>query len=347
MQLDDSESSLNYWIERAEAEIRTDSLSDLIELVENLFYTLYSRVQVEMAGIELCALFTMDPRPTTTHKQFNLPDPNHLYRIFLACKDVLDSPLVCETSEAAIISGLVSQYQENHIRRLISKGSVKGFNQDDLLGYRRYAINIVSDRSSAYCKKWNQLIPFFDSIPSEVMVLISEKYFALISKEVPEADVPTSELGFVNLKAISPTQWEKEIILDHRMAALGKLEGKTVGEERREDDKVRLLNVVRSHKCICTSVCFCAHECTNDVERWCPCAERHLRIMLAKRRKGAGRFKFTTRANTLARACFQGLANLRRNVSDDQLLVEIQAAFEIFEMEIEKERSGVVAASWI
>lgn len=345
-QLDDSETGLFYWVQRAEAEIRTDSLAILIEIVENLFYTLYSTVEFEMSSIELCALFKMEPRPPTTHDQFYLPDPNHLYRIFLAFKDVLDSPLICEAPRSAIVQDTVTQYQESHVRRLILKEAVKGFTKDDLLGYRRYALNIVSERTSAYCKKWSQLIGFFGNIPSELMAVLSEKYFTRVPRALPEEDVTTGELGFVDLKASNPDVWEREIILDHRMATLAKLEGKSVGEERRDDPRVRLLSIVKYHKCICTSFCFCARECTNNVERWCPCAERHLRLMLARRRKGTGRFSFATRANGLARFSFQGLATLRRDVSDDQLVAEMGMVFDIFDLEIQRERSGV-ALNWI
>lgn len=334
------------WVQRAEAEIRTDSLADLIEIVENLFYTLYSTIEFEMANIELCALFRMDPRPATTHEQFYLPDPNHLYRIFLAFKDVLDSPLVCEQSHSAIVQDTVAQYQEDHVRRLILREAAREFTKDDLLGYRRYALNIVSERTSAYCKKWSQLIGFFSNIPSDVMTLMSEKYLARVPRVVPEEDITAAELGFVDLKATHPAQWEREIILDHRMAALAKLEGKSVGEVRRDDPKIRLLSIVKYHKCVCTSLCFCALECTYNVERWCPCAERQLRLMLARRRKGTGRFSFATRANNLARFCFQGLATLRWDTSDDCLVAELGNLFDMFDVEIQKERSGV-ALNWI
>ncbi|KAJ5683525.1 hypothetical protein N7462_006690 [Penicillium macrosclerotiorum] len=336
VELDTAETGLMYWIERSEMEIRTDSLAVLIENVENLYYALYSRVIIEMAGIELCALFKIDSRPVTTRKQFYLPDPNHLYRIFLACKDLLDAPSVCECLQETV----VSQWEEGYLRRLAIKQAESGFNPDDLLGYRRYALSIISDRTCAYVKKWNNLIPFFDTIPAEVLTVLSEKYFTIMPRVVMEDDVPAAELPFIDLKATNFAQWEKDLIQDHRIATLAKLNGTKVGEERRDEPKIQLLTMVKYHKCICIASCFCALACTYDVERPCPCSERHLRLMLARRSRGPGRFDFTTRANTVARACWQGLASLKRSLPDEVVLVELNETFDIFELEIQKERWG-------
>lgn len=346
LQIDDLEPGLFHWVQRAEAEIRTDSLVSVIEIVENLFYSLYSTIELELACIELCAMFKMGPRPPTTHEQFFLPDPGHLYRIFLAFKDVLDSPLICENSRSAVVRDMVLQYQESHIRSLMVKGGVRGFTKDDVLGYRRYVLNIVSQRTSTYYQKWSQLIHFFDAIPSEVMAVMSEKYFTRVPKEVPEEDITTAELGFIDPKVANPVTGDWDIVLDHRMASLGRLEGKSVGEMRRDNPKTRLQSILKYHKCICASSCSCAEQCTKFVEAWCPCAERQLRLLMARRRKGTGRFKFATRVNNIARFCFQGLADLRPDVSDHLLVAELGIVFDMFDVEIMKERSGV-ALNWI
>lgn len=337
---------LFYWIYRAETEIRTDSLATLIEIVENLFYSLYCTIEFELANIELCGLFTIGSRPSTTDEQFYLPDPNHLYRLFLAFKDVLDSPLICENTRCKNVQDVMIQYQEDRVRKLLAKEAIRGFFNDDLLGYRRYALNIVSERSSAYCQKWSTLLSHFGRIPSEILAVMSERYFTIIPKESPEQDVSVAELAFADPKTTNPIGWERELILDHRMATLAKLEGKSVGEARRDDSRVRILSTSRNHKCICTSVCFCARECTYNVERRCPCAERQLRLMLARRRKGAGQRSFTVRANNLARCCFEGLSSLRRNVSEEHIEAELESVFELFDLEIQKERAGV-ALNWI
>jgi hypothetical protein len=259
-----------------------------------------------------------------------------MYRILLACKDNLDNYNICEL----LREGIVHKWQEVFLRRLAEKGLVNGFNPDDTLGYRQFAQNVVSEPCSAYATKWVSLIPFFSSIPKEILNIMSEKWFTVRPKATLPDDVPSSQLPFLDLKQVNRAQWEKEIILDYRLATLGKLEGRSIGDERRDDPKIRLVNLTKYHKCICTSNCSCARECTYDVESDCPCSERHLRLMTARLSRGPGRFDFRTRANTAGRACWEGLARLRRDVSDETIILEWSETFAVFELEIQKERWG-------
>ncbi|KAJ5155305.1 hypothetical protein N7492_008108 [Penicillium capsulatum] len=340
--LDHSQTGLLFWIKRAEAEIRTDSLSNLIEIVENLFYVLYSRLVLEMANMELAALFKMATRPSTTHLKFVLPDPNHLYRIFLAFKDVLDAPSMCEAPR----SDLISYYQERYIHRVTTHEATREISLDDVLGFRRYAVNVVSERPSSYYDKWEHLIPCFDSIPANIMAILAEKYLTVVPNVVPDDDVPLSDLPFYHLKMTDPEAWERDIIMDHRIATLAKLQGRSIGDERRDDRRVRLLPLSKQQKCICASICTCARDCTYDVERFCPCAERQLRIMLARRRKDTGGSGFMTRANTLGRAFFHGLSSLKPEVESQCINNQIHIALDLFELEIQKERANLPAPVW-
>ncbi|KAJ6115977.1 hypothetical protein N7523_006394 [Penicillium sp. IBT 18751x] len=346
VELDDSINGLTYWTKRAEDEIRTDQLATLIDIVEHLFYTLYARLQIEMAAVELCALIRRGKRPLSTHFKFVLPNNDHLYRIFTACKDFLDSPMVCGNPRAAILPGLVVEFQECYISNLICSNILHRVD-DDPMRYRRYAKAILAEPTSSYRKKWRGLIPFFDSIPADLMAILCEKYFTAFPKKVPELDTPLSELGLVDPKM--EASWEEDVIQDHRLSALSMLEGKSIGEMRRDDPKTSIYAMSKTHKCICNSVCFCAEACTrhDGVEKWCPCAERHIRIMLARRRKPTGGDKLHVRANTLAWVCFQGLAGLKEDVQERQLLLEVFEMFNIFDMEIQKQRSGLTAAHWV
>ncbi|KAJ5648588.1 hypothetical protein N7490_004960 [Penicillium lividum] len=347
IEVDTSETGLMYWIEQAETNIRTDSLAELITILEHLFYALYSRLKLEMAGIELCALFKLEVRPAMTKdRQFYMPDPNHMYRLFLLFKDILDSPGICEERD----NDLVAQFMDGYVRMLICKDARLGpFIIDDILGYRRYAYSIVSNRHSSYCKKWDSLITNFPDFPPETMTVLSERYFIMVPKHVPESDIALKDLPFTNLEMIDPVIREKEIILDHRLGTLAKLEGKCIGECRHEDQNIRLrlLNEVKHAKCICKSVCFCARKCTNDVERRCPCAERQFRMQLAINRKRTGRFNFTTRVDTVAVAGFQGLAALKPDVREDAMLLEMIVIFNAIAMEIQNERSTGEETNWI
>lgn len=330
-----------YWLMRAEAEIRTESLATLIEIVENLYYALYARIVLEMANVELCSCFNVGMRAVTSYPVMVLPDANHLYRIFLICKDALDSPGICQDLQ----EDLVLQLQEEYIDRFIWSESQKDFTVDDLLGYRRYALSIVSDRTSAYCDKWEGLTSYFRHTPPEIITLLSEKYLAVVAKRKAVDDIPYNDLPFFNLKAVDPEAWERDVIQDHRIATLAKLEGRTVGEERREDPKIRLLSAVKQQKCICTAVCSCAYDCTYDIEHHCPCAERQLRIMLLRRRKVTDRYNFVNVANSIARIGFEGLAAIRHDVEDEEMVIELGHLFELFDLAIHKERLAAATAS--
>lgn len=331
-----------YWIKRAEAEIRTGSLPNLIEIVENLFYAVYARTVLEMAAIELCVQFKTESRPRPECGKFYLPEPDHMYRIFLAIKDVLDSPTVCES----LFEFVVDAYQDLHLRRLADTLVGTQFNLDDPLGYRRYVLEIVHETNSQFKQKWGALLPYFSNIPAELVIMISEKYCTVEPKVQLESDVPTDKLPFVDLKIAHFGMWAKELTEDYRLASLGRLEGKMLGEMRRDDGK-SLLPLVQQHKCVCLPLCRCAGECTACPERHCPCSERQLRMMLARNRKGPGEIDFATRANTLARVSFERLAILRRNIRDGQLASQLNEVMEGFELEILKERSLGLSGSWI
>lgn len=265
-----------------------------------------------------------------------------MYRIFVAMKEVLDSPSMSDR----LYETLVHTNLEGYIRRLVGKEVDRGYNIEDTLGYRRFAMNIV--KTSTFIQKWSPIIPFFEDIPAEMMAIISEKYFTVVPKAALEGDMTAVELPFLDVKTADFNLWEREIVKDHRMAALAKLEGKSLGELRRLEDK-GLLYLAKQHKCICAQVCRCSHECTNSPEHFCPCSERQLRIMLAQNRKGPGRFNFALRTNTMARVCFENLALLQHSIRGEDLLKKLEEAMDLFEMEIMKERSplslGVERAS--
>jgi hypothetical protein len=330
-----------HWIERAEANIRTDSLSDLIEIVENLFYTLYARIVLEMAAMELCANFKTEPRQCLDRRKFYLPNPAHLYHIFVSIKDVLDSPAICEGLHESVLCA----YQEIHLRNVADQNADKEYNLDDPIGYHRYVLEIVSDRNSRFVQKWATLLPFFSDIPAELMIAISENYLTVEPQVELQSDVPADQLPFNDLKTTQYNMWVKELTEDYRVASLASLEGRMLGEYRRDEGKP-LLTLAKQHKCICISLCRCAGECTVCLELPCPCYERQLRILLAQNRRGPGEFDFATRANTLARALFEKLAFLKLSIRHDQLLSQLDEVMEGFELEILKERSSGLSGSW-
>jgi hypothetical protein len=311
----------------------------LVETAENLFYAIYARVVIELANIELCGTFPVDLRSLRTHRPFILPEPNHLYRIVLAFKDVLDSPSI----RAIIRKDILQKFQNAYIHKALeSAGDVK-YPIVDPLGYRLHAANIATSRTGPYCTKWKELIPFFNIIPEKLLVMSSEKYLTMAPVSVIPDDVPFDQLPFINHTQIPVNTCEAEIKKDNRMATLAKLVGTGIGEERQKDPKSGTYHLAKRRKCVCPCVCRCSKVCTNNVLYQCPCAERQVRLMMNKRGLNyrLPNADFATSAGTLTRMYFLGLASLRPDVTARHISDELQRAFESMAYLISSEREKI------
>ncbi|KAL3481136.1 hypothetical protein BJX99DRAFT_243788 [Aspergillus californicus] len=305
---------------RAEQLVLCSSLAELVDNAENLYYALYSRLMMEIAAADLCATFSPVMRhPDRNKDDFHLPEPYQLCRVYLACKKVLDHPAVCVN----LNKSLLKQHQDEYIYRAVEKVNHSGFILDDIIGYRPYAMSIASDETSDFHRKWTKASGVYQMPPEHILTLQSEKYLAYVPKAMVQQEVPALNLPFIDPRTVHPELWQREIILDNRQATLAKLEGKCVGDIRRQDDRRRLIDFVRERKCICRSICGCAWDCTLDVERPCPCSERMLSLMIAKRRKSVGPLPFGPRCATIAKAIFQGVASMRADTDEMELSAEI------------------------
>lgn len=316
--------------------IKSNSLPQLKETVENLYYSVYVRLVVEMANAELCSSFTADARRMSASDYHALPEPGQMYKIFLICKEVLDSPSV----RSHLNANTIRVCQEGFFQRMASRLADAGFAYDN---YGEFVVSEVSNDQSAFCRKWLALAAVYRMPSAQILALLSEKYLAIIPKASVADEIPIADLPFVNPNTIDFDIWERQIILDHRQATLAKLEGKTIGDIRREesDRPVRLTKFVEERKCVCPSACTCAFDCTMDVERLCPCAPRMLRILLVQRGKGpAAGLSFASKCAGLAKAVFDGLSVINREVSDTDLLVALADALQLIVDEISKERAS-------
>ncbi|KAH8431865.1 uncharacterized protein LDX57_009516 [Aspergillus melleus] len=343
VELDDMPDGLLYHVKRTEEVVGSDSIANLIDAVEGLYYALFARLIMEMANVDLCSCFHLNLHGMTGKASCTLPEPTHLFKILLFCKRMLESPAIC----LHIHKELVRQHQSEYVRRAISRFESMGVFLDDLLGYRRDIMSVASDSSSAFRQKWTNGILLYDMPPEEVLTVLSERYLALTPKVTFQDELPTSELPFVNSELADPEVWERELIKDHRQATLAKLEGKSVGDVRRVDERRRLSDYVKENKCICRSSCTCAWDCTLDPERPCPCAERQMRVLLVKRRKGVSPREFGARCSSLAKAIFQGISCLRRDVEDQEIAKEFDRALLLFAEEIQKQRLTTAKANGV
>jgi hypothetical protein len=308
----------------------------LIDIVENLYYALYSRIQIELASVELCAFFPFRYDTGMIERIFRLPEPNRLGRILLALKDVLDSPNICPI----LRKGFVAHFQETHVNHFVKKYSVKDFRLQDPVGYRKFAVRIARNRKGEYHMKWRELIPCFNTIPAESLVMMSERYLQMSPVAMLPDDVPYDKLPFMSREHLQPDIAKNEKMKDYHLWGLAKMEGTSIGDERQKDPQSRIYYLVKQHKCICTALCLCSEHCTKKLQHPCPCAERHMRIMSTKRglsRRQAGPTVSRT-AGTLARMYFQGLVFLKPEVEAEDYAQELKNAFEFVEMMIIADR---------
>ncbi|KAL4915762.1 hypothetical protein BDW62DRAFT_212457 [Aspergillus aurantiobrunneus] len=335
VEMDDTPDSIRAHIRRAEELVESNSITDLVDNTESLYYALYARIIMEIAAADLCSSFPLGFRRVPSKNAFILPEPSQLCKILFLCKETLDEPTVCVN----LNKELVTQHQKDYINRATDKVLSAGFIMDDLIGYRSHALSIVNDQFSEFCRKWDKPSVLYEIPPGDVLALQSEKYLCFTPKPVVQQAVPMLNLPFVEAHTVPSDVWERERILDNRQATLAKLEGKCIGEVRRKEGRRRLIDIVRERKCICRMVCICASDCTLNVERRCPCAERMLSLMVAKRRNSVGPLPFGSRCSALAKAIFQGIASVRPDADDMELSVEIDRATVIFSEEIRKQRS--------
>ncbi|KAF9886637.1 hypothetical protein FE257_011277 [Aspergillus nanangensis] len=311
----------------------SNSVIHLIEAIENLYYALYARLIMEMANVDLCSYYYLNLRSQSSKDGFVVPEPNHLLKIYLHFKGILEAPTVCQDLNV----DLLSQYQAAYIYRVVDLVTNAGSFYDELLGYRGYVMKLLGDASTEFRRKWEPDV-MYQMPPAELLAILSEKYLAFMPKAGIADPVPIAELPFVNQHTVDPEVWERRLILDHRQATLAKLEGRSVGDVRREEDYRRLSDYSKEGKCVCRLICCCANECTKDPERPCPCAARLLRIAVTKKRQGSGVRGFGVRCGTLAKAIFEGVAMIRRDVDSFEIAVELNRAMLLFAEELQKLR---------
>ncbi|KAN0080923.1 Protein phosphatase 2C (PP2C)-like domain containing protein, partial [Elaphomyces granulatus] len=334
-QLDRSSTGLKVHLKRAEETVLSNSVPTLIKTVEDLYYVLYARLVIEMSNVQLCSSFDLDIRCTNGMDRFFLPEPKHLYAIFCSCKDVLDSPQVCKELDKEIIR----QHQERFIRKAIRKstGTNASSNASDSTGYRRYIMQLTSDPNSPFCQKWRGLNPVFQMAPGEILAVLSEKYLSVTPRERRISNA-LKHFPFLDWESVDSGIWERKAIEAHRQATLAMLEGKSVGDKRREDYNRPLIEYVRERKCVCYGFCACAKRCTQNAERLCPCAERTMSIFLSL---DPEELPFGSRCTILAEIIFDGFSKVPREDANTEIAEEVQFALDIFEREIKDHRRAV------
>ncbi|KAL5365197.1 phosphatase 2C-like domain-containing protein [Aspergillus floccosus] len=333
IEVEDCPDSILAHLRRAEDVATAQSVVDLVDAVENLYYACYARLMLEIANVELCATYELDVKHLSNKSSasFLLPEPNHLLKIYLCCREVLDAPNICHEINMA----LVHQYQDAYIRQAHRITAEGGFILDELLGYRACVMGVLTDRSSLFHQHWDPE-PLYTMPPAELLSALSEKYLAFVPKAPVVDPVPGTELPWVSSNGVDSERWERQTIRAHRQATLAKLEHRAIGDVRRDDGRRRLRDYLSERQCVCRATCTCASACTADPERPCPCAERMRRIAIVRHR-GPHRRSLGVRSNSLAKAIFEGVAAMRRDVDDFAIAVDLERGMELIGEELARE----------
>ncbi|RJE22186.1 hypothetical protein PHISCL_05472 [Aspergillus sclerotialis] len=337
VEMDHSPHGLLANIEHAESIVTTLSANALIECTEKLYYALYARVVIEMANVELCSSFQTDIRSLAKREPYILPHPVQAYKILLIFKEALDSQKVCSGFDKRIMR----QYQEDFVTRTAPKCIEAAQVTDDFLGYRRHIMGVLTDSSSLFRVKWAGLSEMYKMPPGNVLMVLSEKYLPFRPKLDIQYDILPRDLPFIDVTAVDSDKWEQRRIRCNRDATLAKLESRGVGEVRQEKYADCLMDYLKEKKCVCASTCECTYYCTYDCERFCPCSEYVMRIMLAEKRKYPGKHSFAIRCINLANALFEKLATMRTDIPDSELNKEGERAIQLLEREVRIQRDAM------
>ncbi|PYI28207.1 hypothetical protein BP00DRAFT_351681 [Aspergillus indologenus CBS 114.80] len=333
--LDDHEGLLAH-IRKAEELATSNSIKDLVRAVETLYYSLYAKLIMEIANAELCSYFQLGIPRVTTKDDFMLPEQHSTMKMFLVCKESLDSPSVC----LVFSKDILRQHQAGLVRRAVNMLAATGFSLDDLVGYRRFTLALLSNPTSEFRQKWDGPGLTYQMPPREVLIFGSEKYLSFAPRDAIRTKVPQLRLRFVEEKSVDPATWERETILGHRQAVLAILESRVIGEIRRTDGRRGLINYAREKRCTCRSPCSCAMACTMNPERVCPCAVWNLTIMMLENRRNFPDLKLGSRCNILARSIFEAVSTIRDDRDLCYLAVEMKGALTTIANEIDKMRAA-------
>ncbi|EDN08186.1 hypothetical protein I7I51_03861 [Histoplasma capsulatum] len=187
VELDDAHSGIKFHIEQVEDQMAQDSNAQLLQTIEDLFYALYARLNIEITNVQLSESFRRDNDGGTTRMGQNnyrsvssagqyLPGPSNVSMIFQACKRLLTSEDICNILDQELICMKQASYVQNAVEAFVANDSDGYCHRDDVLEYRRHVEMIVFDPNSPFARELIGLNPIYKEAPCMVLAMLSEKY---------------------------------------------------------------------------------------------------------------------------------------------------------------------------
>lgn len=316
-------------VEKAERELRRGSVVDFVFAIEELYFNLYARLEIEIALLHFCSSFIIDGQKPKRDAIPTSPDPNHVYTILNVCKKTLGEQGVC----SAFDDRLVRYYKHSYVEEMTRRYKIEGTLPLDPSGYRAHVNDTIEDTNSFTYRHWCQMYPELEHLSTEILAFLSEKYLPIYPRKVRTQ----YDYSFKSQQPESGVTRELNMICAHRLCSLARIEGKAVGELRREDESFSVMRYAREQKCICLDICACSGLCTRSGSTLCPCSSRWVRGILAHRHES--RYSFRDKCTVMGELTYESLAALKRELSDDLVQRELVGGINIIREEMIKQRT--------
>lgn len=322
------------YIEKAEMLLQSGSVIDFVFAVEDLYFSLFARLEIEIAFLHFCISFGMKGSRIRRRTDPALPEPSHVYSILTACKEILNDKNVCSGFDAR----LVDYHQRRFVEEMTRKYQVDGTLPPDATGYRAHVEETIQNPGSYTYQQWRQDFPELRSLPIDILAFLSEKYLPIYPRTISKHSQMKFNLPFVSPEAENPAMWEKDMIRAHRLCALAQLEGKAVGELRREEEPFNVLRYASEQKCVCLEICTCSKLCSKSGSTLCPCSSRWVRGIMIHRPEYE--ISYPDKNTIMGELAYESLACLKRDEPEEVKRRELYGGINVIRKEMMKQRSG-------
>ncbi|EED17061.1 conserved hypothetical protein [Talaromyces stipitatus ATCC 10500] len=325
--------SISTYVEKAQLELENGEVIDFIFAIEELYHCLYARLETEIALLHFCSSFVNSGVKRWSKSLSQLPEPEHVYAILTTCKSVLEDKSVCSELDDRMIRYHQGHYVEDMKRRYQEEGKLPL----DYTGYRAHIYQTIGNSGSQAFRHWCQIYPVLQYLPIDVLSFLSEKYIPMYPRTDHNYEYHTFNTPGQYDPAQDVAAWAENMKCAHRMCSLARIEGKAVGQLRREQEDFNIFRYAAEEKCICLDICSCSWLCTRSGNTRCPCSSRWIRgIHLYEPYYEAG---FREKTTVIGELTYESLVALKRQLPDYLVRRELLAGINITREEMIKQRT--------
>ncbi|GAM37867.1 hypothetical protein TCE0_033r08151 [Talaromyces pinophilus] len=324
--------SILAYVEKGEQELENGSVIDFIFAIEDLYSCLYARLDIEIGLIHFCSSFAGNGQKRRSKTQPQLPEPEHIYSILAMCKSALEDPSVC----SAFDDRMVSYHQNYYVAEMTRRYRMHGTLPLDHTGFRAHVYETINDPRSHTFRHWCQIYPVLGHLHIDILTFLSEKY-------IPMYPRTSHKYGYTTFSAPGPydsaenvAAWAENMKCAHRMCALARIEGKAIGQLRREENGFNIVRYASEQKCICLDVCSCSRLCTRSGNTRCPCSGRWMRGFHLYQPDYEATFR--EKGTVMGELTYESLATLKRDLPEYLVQRELLAGINIIREEMIKQR---------